>query len=128
MIDSLELYDYDRGIDNPNWVDYKDEFVTLLEHEKTFAGHRKRLVELQAELEQTDESGQKVTLELEVGRVNGDIVLLAQTRLSQQEMVDMKLRALVGDATATIVWTERINDLRTPSATPIIIPTATLGS
>jgi len=119
IIASLELSNYasTQGAE-PGLIDYLGDFVTLLRYESQLADTRQEVLLL---LQSEDAQGEMVSLEQQLNR-------LVQRRLAQYEQVDAAYWRVVNNATATVVWQQRFDNLKTPSATFIVIPTVTLST
>ena len=128
IIASIELYNYDNDVNAEKWTTFMEDFLALLESEKSLAAHRRDLIELQQETEGTDDPELQNTPGPGISGINREITDILDVRLIQQETVHRELQALINNATATVEWSNKIDSLKTPSSTPIVVPTATLNS
>lgn len=122
IISSLETSDY-NGV-TLNLRNFFEDLLNLLRREKEFVDKRKTELELTFQVENTNDSAEKATLEAELADVQEDVEGLTLARLEQQEAVDLQFFEMISGATATASFREQIDELKTPSSTPIIIPTS----
>lgn len=125
MVASLEISDY-TGVTGDLKL-FFDEFFDLLGKEQDFVQKRKTLVELQTQLDATTDPAVKDTLESQMESLQSEVDTFWKIRLQQQEKVDLQYLQTIQHATATAAFIEQVDSLKTPSATPIILPTATSG-
>ncbi|MBZ0305003.1 MAG: tetratricopeptide repeat protein [Anaerolineae bacterium] len=125
MVASLEISDYTGATGDLRL--FFDEFFDLLGKEQDFVQKRKTLVELQAQLDAATDPADKDRLESQMQTLQSEVDTFWNTRLQQQEKVDLQYLQTIQHATATAAFIEQVDSLKTPSATPIILPTATSG-
>ena len=101
LIASIQLSNYNDGAIESGIVTFLDEFIILLEYEYDY------VVDLQTALEQNQSID----------------TIYSQDRLNQQTIVQRQFEAIIGAATATAVVERSIDLLKTPTVTPIILPT-----
>ncbi len=125
MVASLEISDY-TGVTGELKL-FFDEFFDLLGKEQDFVQKRKTLVELQTQLDAATDPAVKDTLESQMESLQSEVDTFWTIRLQQQEKVDLQYLQTIQHATATAAFMDQVDSLKTPSATPIILPTATSG-
>ncbi len=101
LIASIELSNYNDETTDSEMVAFLDEFIILLNYEYDY------VVALQSALEQNQSLD----------------TVYSQDRQNQQAVVQSQFRAISGAATATAQVERSIELLKTPTVTPIILPT-----
>ncbi len=122
MISSLEISDYDEA--PADVMGFFEGFLTLLRQERAFVETRVSQVTLQAQAKTLSDGTEKQNVESELVTVEADVETLAKTRLRQQETVDLLFWDIISSATATATFREQVESLKTPSATPVVLPTS----
>lgn len=111
IIASLELSEYDQNEDlDTEWVDFLDEFVVLIQQQLEIVSSRRASLGSNPEVSPDDVATQVLE------------------SLGQQEAVEEQFYALIAGASATANFENQLNALKTPSVTPIVLPTLATGN
>jgi hypothetical protein len=113
QLTSLEMSDYHDALGlEPEWVAYLDELAIL--------------IRLEYDTITVKQNGQEISNKVTYLSDNViSTVQLEERRRMQNDTVQSALTRIRNNAKATAMWEEQVNQLRTPSSTPIMLPSAT---